>query len=61
MPKVDIRGRDFLRLSDFSAEEINSIIDLASEMKKEQRSWSLAGKTVIMLFFNSSLRTRTSF
>ena len=42
MPKVDIRGRDFLRLSDFTAEEI-------------------AGKTVIMLFFNSSLRTRTSF
>ena len=61
MPKVDIRGRDFIRLADFTAEEINSIIDLASEMKKEQKSWSLAGKTVIMLFFNSSLRTRTSF
>lgn len=33
MPKVDIRGRDFLRLSDFTAEEINSVIDLAMEMK----------------------------
>ncbi len=61
MPKIDIRGRDFLRLADFTAEEINSIIDLATDMKKEQKSWSLAGKTVIMLFFNSSLRTRTSF
>jgi N-acetylornithine carbamoyltransferase len=61
MAKVDIRGRDFIRLADFTAEEINSVIDLAMEMKKEQRSWSLSGKTVIMLFFNSSLRTRTSF
>ncbi|MCC6574026.1 MAG: N-acetylornithine carbamoyltransferase [Planctomycetes bacterium] len=61
MPKIDIRGRDFLRLSDFSAEEINSIIDLAFEMKKEQSKFSIAGKTIVMLFFNSSLRTRTSF
>ncbi len=61
MPKIDIRGRDFLRLSDFSADEINSVIDLAFEMKKEQSRFSIAGKTIVMLFFNSSLRTRTSF
>jgi N-acetylornithine carbamoyltransferase len=59
--KTDIRGRDFLRLADFQIGEINDILDLALEMKREQRHWSLKGRTVIMLFFNSSLRTRTSF
>ncbi|MCA8913382.1 MAG: N-acetylornithine carbamoyltransferase [Planctomycetes bacterium] len=57
----DIRGRDFLKLGDFETADIDEILDLAFEMKREQRQWSLKGKTVIMLFFNSSLRTRTSF
>lgn len=60
MPAIDLKGRDFVRLSDFSAEEIDSILNLAFEMNREQRQWSLKGKTVILLFFNSSLRTRTS-
>ena len=57
----DIRGRDFIRLADFETGEIDDILNLAFEMKREQRQWSLKGKTVILLFFNSSLRTRTSF
>lgn len=57
----DIRGRDFIKLADFETGEIDDILNLAFEMKREQRQWSLKGKTVIMLFFNSSLRTRTSF
>ncbi|MCZ7605405.1 MAG: N-acetylornithine carbamoyltransferase [Planctomycetota bacterium] len=57
----DIRGRDFLKLADFETAEIDDILKLAFEMKREQRHWSLKGKTIIMLFFNSSLRTRTSF
>ena len=57
----DIRGRDFIRLADFETAEIDDILNLAFEMKREQRNWSLKGKTIIMLFFNSSLRTRTSF
>lgn len=61
MKDNELKGRDFLRLSDYTAEQIDSILTLAQEMKREQKSWSLAGKTVIMLFFNSSLRTRTSF
>ncbi|MCC6465860.1 MAG: N-acetylornithine carbamoyltransferase [Planctomycetes bacterium] len=61
MAAVDIRGRDFVRLSDFTAEEIDTILNLAFEMKREQRTWSIKGKTLILLFFNSSLRTRTSF
>ncbi len=58
---TDIQGRDFLHLADFEITEINDVLDLAHEMKREQRRWSLKGRTVIMLFFNSSLRTRTSF
>lgn len=57
----DIRGRDFLKLADFETADIDEILNLAFEMKREQRQWSLKGKTIIMLFFNSSLRTRTSF
>jgi N-acetylornithine carbamoyltransferase len=57
----DIRGRDFIRLADFETGDIDEILNLAFEMKREQRQWSLKGKTIIMLFFNSSLRTRTSF
>ncbi|MCA8914587.1 MAG: N-acetylornithine carbamoyltransferase [Planctomycetes bacterium] len=57
----DIRGRDFIRLADFETPQIDDILNLAVEMKREQRTWSLKGKTIIMLFFNSSLRTRTSF
>jgi N-acetylornithine carbamoyltransferase len=58
---MDLQGRDFLGLADFEPAEIDDILDLAIEMKREQRTWSLKGRTVIMLFFNSSLRTRTSF
>lgn len=57
----DIRGRDFIKLADFETGDIDEILNLAFEMKREQRQWSLKGKTIIMLFFNSSLRTRTSF
>ena len=60
MAAIDLRGRDFVRLADFTAEEIDSILELAFEMKREQRHWSLKGKTVIQLYFDSSLRTRTS-
>lgn len=60
MAAIDIRGRDFVKLADFNAEEIDSILELAFEMKREQRHWSLKGKTIIQLYFDSSLRTRTS-
>lgn len=60
MSKIDLRGRDFLRLSDFSANEMDSILTLAGEMKREQRAFDIGKKTIILLFFNSSLRTRTS-
>lgn len=57
MPK-----RDFLALTDFSAREIEAVIELALAMKAGRyRSQPLAGKTMAMLFAKSSTRTRVSF
>ena len=56
-----LRGRDFIRLSDLSAHEVDALIRLAFEMKQEQKVYSVPNKTLIMLFFNYSLRTRASF
>jgi len=59
------RGRDFLTLMDFTGEEVNYILEIASELK---RKWArrepheyLKGRTVVLLFEKQSTRTRTSF
>jgi ornithine carbamoyltransferase len=57
MPK-----RDFLKLSDLSADEVADLLSLASAMKSgryEKRP--LTGKTLAMIFTKSSTRTRVSF
>ena len=60
-----LKGRDFLTLKDFSKEELESILDLSSKIKKEHREGTktpyLAGKTLGMLFEKPSTRTRVSF
>lgn len=54
--------RDFLAMSDFSAEELASLLDLAAEMKAGvYRERPLAGKSLAMVFAKSSTRTRVSF
>ena len=57
MPK-----RDFLKVSDFSPQEIEKLFDLAAAMKSGQYDKKpLAGKTLAMVFVKSSTRTRVSF
>jgi len=63
--KVDLRGRDLLRLHDFTPEEVSAILELAGELKEKQK-WNvphpyLQGKTLGMIFQKSSTRTRVSF
>ncbi|WP_152396391.1 ornithine carbamoyltransferase [Paenibacillus guangzhouensis] len=62
---INLRGRDFLGLGDFSSEEIRYLIDLAIELKKKQKNGEvyqpLKGKTLGMIFEKSSTRTRVSF
>jgi ornithine carbamoyltransferase len=62
---LSLRGRDFLGLVDYTAQEIQYLIDLAIELKKKQKSGErhdvLKGKTLGMIFEKSSTRTRVSF
>ena len=62
---VSLKGRDFLSLHDFTATEIEGMLDLAVELKKMQRENKphpyLSGKTLGMLFQKTSTRTRVSF
>jgi len=54
--------RDFLALTDFNREELDSVFDLAGRLKSgEVRGAPLAGKTLAMVFAKRSTRTRVSF
>lgn len=63
--KTDLKGRDFLKLLDFSAEEILSLIDLAAELKEKKKKGEAhrlcEGKNVALIFEKTSTRTRCSF
>ena len=48
-------------LSEMTQKEVMDLIDMAMKMKSGKLSPSLKGKNLILLFFNPSLRTRTSF
>ena len=61
-----LKRKDWLGLIDASAEELTEILDLAEEYKNrikrgEKKMSYLDGKTVTVLFYENSTRTRTSF
>ncbi len=62
---MDLKGRDFLTLKDFSCEEIEYLIDLAAELKEKKHKGiveqPLVGKNVALIFEKTSTRTRCSF
>lgn len=53
--------KHFYNTADFTSEEILALLDMAMKMKKGQLTKDLSGKSLAMLFFNPSLRTRVSF
>jgi len=55
--------KDFLTLKDYSKEEIEYLINLATKIKKDKKLYSnvLKGKSIAMLFDKPSTRTRLSF
>ena len=59
------RGRDFLKLMDYTKEEVNYILEFSAELKRRWASREpidlLRGKTYAMLFEKKSTRTRCSF
>lgn len=50
-----------LRLTDYRIEEINEIFHIADELQEGKYKGFLTGKTIVMFFPNSSLRTRITF
>jgi len=51
----------FLSTMDWSAEQLEELLDLASRLKQEPMQEHLRGKSIALMFLNPSLRTRTSF
>ena len=53
--------RHFLSTEDWSRNELQGLLDRAAAFKSGVKSRSLEGKSVALVFFNPSLRTRSSF
>ena len=53
--------RDFLSTADLTRAELDDLLDLAARVKGKRPGQVLAGKTLGLLFFEPSLRTRVSF
>lgn len=53
--------RHFLRLTDFTPQEVLGIFRLADELGKGRHRGQLEGKTVVLFFPDSSVRTRVTF
>lgn len=62
---MDLKGRDFLKLLDFTPEEILYLVDLAAELKDKKKKGipvdTLKGKNVALIFEKTSTRTRCAF
>ncbi|EKQ57161.1 MULTISPECIES: ornithine carbamoyltransferase [unclassified Clostridium] len=62
---VNLRGRSFLKLLDFTPQEIRYLLDLSKELKTLKRTGilhdKLRGKNIVLLFEKTSTRTRCSF
>ncbi|MFC1802839.1 ornithine carbamoyltransferase [Thermoproteota archaeon] len=63
--KDRFQGKDYLTLMDWKPEEINYILDVSADFKRQrmmkQRHENLAGRTIAMVFEKHSTRTRFSF
>lgn len=63
--KFDLYNKDFLTLLDFTPDEINYLLELASKLKKEKKEGKphkvLEGKNIVLLFEKDSTRTRCAF
>ena len=62
---VNLRGRHFLKLLDYTPQEIRYLLDLSAEFKRKKLSGEphryLQGKNIVLLFEKTSTRTRCSF
>ncbi|MCT4564755.1 MAG: ornithine carbamoyltransferase [Maledivibacter sp.] len=62
---INLKGRNFITLKDFTPREIKYMLDLSMDLKKKKRSGIrgdlLEGKNIVLLFEKTSTRTRCAF
>ena len=62
---MNLKGKSFLKLLDFTPEEITGLLDLAAELKQKKKAGIphklCQGKNVVLLFAKDSTRTRCAF
>ena len=62
---MNLHGRDFLTLLDFTPDEITGLLDLAAELKAKKKAGiphrMHEGKNIALIFEKTSTRTRCSF
>ena len=62
---MNLKGRDFLKLLDYTSEEMEYLINLAADLKKKKKNGiphdTLKGKNIALIFEKTSTRTRCSF
>ena len=62
---MDLKGRNFLTLKDYTPDEITYLLDLAADLKEKKKKGilvdTLKGKNVALIFEKTSTRTRCSF
>lgn len=62
---MNLKGRDFLTLKDFTPEEIEFLLDLSADLKAKKKKGETVdwckGKNIALIFEKSSTRTRCSF
>ena len=66
---MTLAGRDFMKLLDYSKEEIQDILNVAKRLKKEKKEAvrryphgeACAGKNIVLIFEKASTRTRCAF
>jgi ornithine carbamoyltransferase len=62
---TDLRGRNFMKLADYTPEEITYLLDLAAELKAAKREGreeqKLVGREIALIFEKDSTRTRCAF
>ena len=60
-----LKGRSFLKLLDFTTEELQYLLDLAKKLKEDKKNKTekkkLAGKNIALIFEKTSTRTRCAF
>ncbi|HBH12581.1 MAG: Ornithine carbamoyltransferase, catabolic [Clostridiales bacterium 38_11] len=62
---INLKGRSFITLKDFTPEEIKYMLDLSADLKRKKRAGIkndlLRGKNIVLIFDKTSTRTRCAF